>query len=1122
MAELNEKQRVFVEGLQKSIDDNTFAPETLNVLQLRAIDKLIKSKVLKSKPLQEIYKERTQAREDLAKQETVAQDPLGAYLGMDESSVPGADFLLSGRSSAVLAGDLAASFMAANYMRDHIADAYKKTDMTGLKLTKNKQFFFEKLANKLPGRFKFLKGAAKLAGRTLDLVEKGARSPIGRGEFAVALAGTAGAGGGSIAYDLMNKSIGPSLMDSLLEDLGDMPKKEIDKLNVVDRAMVEAKNAALFNFGAAALTPLLMASGGILNKLFGTTGVTQKEIAKFARDNGYEIPLLAAMRDGPLSGLGQSYFKTVGVFPYISRIMDARMLSAEKTFAQGFLDSNIATIAPIYTHSFLSQKVYNQAVQTFKKNVGTIDSAYDKFFAINTVAGDPAILKLTKTLKATDDFLRQNSAQFPDIIKAMGDAAQGQGRQIDFKSVLDQTGYSDPLAQFMAFANGVARGQPITFNQYKGMTMMLNQALEQTRYQTVNKSVAAIREALEKDAHGFLKELNVPSLVQNKEIQQRLIELGGGDVVRIMAPELAAARVAEQMAGRIPSDQGAFQRLISETEQQIIKDGLDITDDLKARAAAKIAKTPQGKEIMDSVINAGSQLHSTLKDANEVFSRIMKFYTGKEGTTAIGALAKFDKSLFTQKTLFNIPGAATLPKDQLFQKIQTAVFRSKSPAALEEYRKMIGAQPGFAGYSAAGEKLYQASVARFLHNAFMSSFKSKPINAGIFGKARVPFSAPFENGAFRSLEADVRFQNGVDDIYEAMENVGTKQALTSQGGEISSRLTADGLEDVTSIRFGPDDYRDFDGITFRNKLGLDDPTIDVKKFIEEMYGGGQKGATARGHLENFVDYSKKLTDIPITNSSSFIQRRLTLGGASSLAGVALGFGGSAAAGPLAPFVLFATALRAGKILSDPYLLRQINDVLTPKEVEAVLKGGKAFGVTQAGVINPKAYLAGLRTKREAFARFMNKAFGDDDDFVPVDPKNIDLEKITEYLNKKDVEMIKPNFGENGTNLPASTIYKMYDEEVMQEPNEEEQAEEENFIEGGLIAQNDFNNTFLPEAQAKKLEPGDETMVNMPQVTMPNPQMPTATGQVTSQQVADLFPNDPTTIAAARRREAPRG
>ena len=51
----------------------------------------------------------------------------------------------------------------------------------------------------------------------------------------------------------------------------------------------------------------------------------------------------------------------------------------------------------------------------------------------------------------------------------------------------------------------------------------------------------------------------------------------------------------------------------------------------------------------------------------------MKFYTGKEGTTAMKPLIQFDKNLFTQKTLFNIPGAATLPKDQLFKKIQQAV-----------------------------------------------------------------------------------------------------------------------------------------------------------------------------------------------------------------------------------------------------------------------------------------------------------------------------------------------------------------------------------------------------------------------------------------------------------------
>ena len=57
------------------------------------------------------------------------------------------------------------------------------------------------------------------------------------------------------------------------------------------------------------------------------------------------------------------------------------MLSAEKTFAKGYLDSNIATIAPIYSHSFLSQKLYRQSVETFKKNAETIDKAYDEFFS---------------------------------------------------------------------------------------------------------------------------------------------------------------------------------------------------------------------------------------------------------------------------------------------------------------------------------------------------------------------------------------------------------------------------------------------------------------------------------------------------------------------------------------------------------------------------------------------------------------------------------------------------------------------------------------------------------------------------------------------------------------------
>jgi hypothetical protein len=133
--------------------------------------------------------------------------------------VPGADFLLSGRSSAVLAGDLSASFMAANYMRDKIADAYKQTGMTGMKLTQGKKFFFEKLANKLPGRYRFLKGAAQLVGRTLDLGERAVRSPLGRGELAVAGAGTTG-----VAASLLDRNY---IMFDISEDAIETCKRRI-------------------------------------------------------------------------------------------------------------------------------------------------------------------------------------------------------------------------------------------------------------------------------------------------------------------------------------------------------------------------------------------------------------------------------------------------------------------------------------------------------------------------------------------------------------------------------------------------------------------------------------------------------------------------------------------------------------------------------------------------------------------------------------------------------------------------------------------------------------------------------------------------------------------------------
>ena len=45
--ELTDKQKDFVNKVEQSIKDNTFAPENLNALQLRSIDKLIQEGIIK-------------------------------------------------------------------------------------------------------------------------------------------------------------------------------------------------------------------------------------------------------------------------------------------------------------------------------------------------------------------------------------------------------------------------------------------------------------------------------------------------------------------------------------------------------------------------------------------------------------------------------------------------------------------------------------------------------------------------------------------------------------------------------------------------------------------------------------------------------------------------------------------------------------------------------------------------------------------------------------------------------------------------------------------------------------------------------------------------------------------
>ena len=156
---------------------------------------------------------------------------------------------------------------------------------------------------------------------------------------------------------------------------------------------------------------------------------------------------------------------------------------------------------------------------------------------------------------------------------------------------------------------------------------------------------------------------------------------------------------------------------------------------------------------------------------------------------------------------------------------------------------------------------------------------------------------------------------------------------------------------------------------------------------------------------------KAISDTPIADTSTFMQRRLQLGGLNSFTG-ALVLGGSAAVNPFAPALFILLGRRAGQILTDPIAMRAFNDALNPEEQIRLLMGKKVgdgvpgvLGIgrryfkgrdiqTAANVLQSPGVVGrlGLTQKREAFARLVNYLNESDADVPRVDPKTVTPEE----------------------------------------------------------------------------------------------------------------------------------
>jgi hypothetical protein len=1046
-----------IADLQKQLDNKSLDPNKLNKKQKIIIDELIKRGDLKGPPIAEIQTQRQEAAEDVATMKAAEENPIGMYLKQQDS-------ILDGRSEAVLAGDLIGSITPYVTMRKKIFSAAKSKipgdKYTGL-FARTKMFnnMADNLTTKLPGRFKLLGGALKLIARAADpTVGRVVASPLGQAEIYSVLGGTAGAGVGSVGYDLLNETAGTLVMDAIAEDMKDMPPREVNT-NMLANAADAMFTAGMWNAGAATLTPFITKGLGKVGRAaIGAKSKDAKELVTIARDKGLPLPLVMTAQEnvGLLGGFANKFFKVVGIMPFINGIGKEALQGAEQKAGREYLNNSVLNYGPLIKTGMLSATVWKQAEQAFIENSNLINASYKGFEALATTIKNPKIIPTEHVRKMAAEYVDQLAMQYPGI-RAYASDKLG---DINLKELEKLRGTGDPLATFFRYANQLE--DTITPLQYKGLMETMNNAISSTTYQNIRPTLWSIREALENDLNSF-----------------------GANI----------------------------------TKETFMKDAAF------KESYENLAKTV-GKEAADAdlnlVLKQSEQLKDQLYRANDTFSTLMNFYQDANITRVFKG---YDSTAFTNKALAGIGGVEVKKSQKFFNDLANDVFTNGTPKGIIQFKQLLGVEKIVSRKTGreigitkgGGQALYDAAKARWMFNTFIKSFDSTASRAG--------------RSMIDEITEDATVKTGINGTVDVME------AMAQRGGaldfDITKVKTGANIFDATKIKFSPKDTSQFNINKFMRNLGISDIVDDVAndKMTAIL---GSKGKAKE--FEKFLTYMKAVSDTPIADTSTFMQRRLQLGGLNSFAGAVV-LGGSAAVNPFAPALFVLLGRRAGQILTDPIAMKAWNDALNPEEQIALLMGKKVgdgvpgvLGIgrryfkgrdiqTAANVLQKPSVIGrlGLTQKREAFARLMNYLNESDADVPRVNAKDVDPNEITERLLQLDALVPSPNYNEK--TLPKKNFQVLFADDFSgSSGNLEIDNNSVNMLRAATGTEAMVEEAEAPIEEVEKTSVMEDLEFESPVQPQPMVQGTPDTGQVTPQQVQALFPNDTTSALIAARRQ----
>ena len=698
-----------LQEIEKAIENKTLDPSKLNRRQRTLIDTAIDKGLIKGPKTDEIIQQRSGARRDIQTLKAAQENPIGVQLQQEQSR-------LDGRSEAILAGDLIGSITPYITQRKKIFSEAKSkipgNKYTGLFARTNKfKNMADNLTNRLPGRFKLFGSALKVLAKAADpTIGRIVNSPLGRTEIMSVLGGSAGAGVGSITYDMLNETAGVYAMNAIQEDLKDQTPREVNT-NMLSNAMDATFTALAWNAGAATLTPFLFKGFGKLARLsIGAKSPDAKELVSIASQKGLPLPLVMTAREnvGLLGGISKSFFKVIGIFPFIGGIGREALQGAEQKAGREYLNNSVLNYGPLMKTSLLSATVFKQADEAFKANSALINSSYRGFETLANTIRNPRVIPTKKLKEVTAEYIEGLKAQFPQLREYASDALGA----LPVKDIAKLTNTGDPLANFMRYANSV--DEFITPMEYKGLITTLNRAIEGTTYQNIRPTLWAIREALEADLNMFGANITKETFMKDaifKEGYENLVKTSG-----------------------------------------------------KAAADADL----------NFVLKQSEQLKDQLYRANDVFATIMNFYqragitsvfkkydATKFTNKALAGITGLEKQ--KAQRFFN-----DLAQDVFTHGDSTAIKQFRQLIGADRIvSKKTGAQIGIT--KGGGQALYNAAKARWMWNSFIKSFESSASPAGQKMLNEIMNDATIKsgiNGTVDVMESMVKKQVGTEDVLD--------------------------------------------------------------------------------------------------------------------------------------------------------------------------------------------------------------------------------------------------------------------------------------------------------------------------------------------------------------------